>query len=139
MAWDGWRRLFRRSDDVGRARGQFVAERDRLLAEFFRAAAGSGKPRGLRWTACDPEPGQRFARDRQSGELIALVGVTVAFEAIAGGDMEGVAAVGNLRNATAVFFHRRGAWATHGKAVFNLNPDEVLERFATQYEAVDPA
>ncbi len=48
--------------------------------------------------------------------------------------MEGVAAVGNLRNASAVFFFQGGQWRTTGKAVFNLNPDEALARFANQYE-----
>ena len=44
--------------------------------------------------------------------------------------MEGLPAVGVLRNASAVFFFQGGRWRTTGKAVFNLNPDEVLARFA---------
>jgi hypothetical protein len=48
--------------------------------------------------------------------------------------MEGLPAVGNLRNASAVFFFHRGRWHTAGKAVFNLNPDEALARFRNQYE-----
>ena len=71
---------------------------------------------------------------RATQQLAALVGVTIQFEAIEGGDMEGVAAVGNLRNAAAVFFFDRGQWRTIGKAVFNLNPDEALTHFAAQYE-----
>lgn len=138
MGW-GWLKWLRwpGGDDPARARRQFLAGRDRLLAEFFRTAASSGKPRGLRWKACDAEPGQRFVRERPSGVLLALVGVTIAFEAVEGGDMEGVAAVGNLRTATAVFFRHRGAWSTQGKTVFNLDPDEVVARFAAQYEPVD--
>ena len=71
--------------------------------------------------------------------LAALAGVTIQFEAIEGGDMEGVAAVGNLRNASAVFFYHRGQWHTTGKAVFNLNPDEALTHFAAQYERLPAA
>jgi hypothetical protein len=75
-----------------------------------------------------------FARERARGELAALVGVVIQFEAVEGGDMEGVAAVGNLRNASAVFFFHGGQWRTTGKAVFNLNPDEAVARFQNQYE-----
>jgi len=118
------------------ARQQFLQEREHLEARFFTVAAGSGKPRGLRWKACDWESEVAFARDRQTGEIAALVGVTIQFEAIEGGDMEGVAAVGNLRNASAVFFCQRGRWQTAGKAVFNLNPGEAIEHFKRQYERV---
>jgi hypothetical protein len=117
-----------------RARAAFPAQLPRLQEEFFAAAAASGKPRGLRWKACDWEPGVEFARERGTGRLAALVGVTIQFEAVEGGDMEGLPAVGNLRNASAVFFYHRGRWHTTGKAAFNLNPDEVVERFKDQYE-----
>ena len=50
--------------------------------------------------------------------------------------MEGLPAVGNLRNASAVFYFQRGHWHTTGKAVFNLNPAEVIQRFKNQYEPV---
>jgi hypothetical protein len=116
------------------ARGAFEAQRAELEAAFFAAAAASGKPRGLRWKACDWEPGAEFAREIATGHLAALVGVTIQFEAIEGSDMEGLPAVGNLRNASAVFFYHDGRWRTTGKAVFNLNPDEVLAHFRNQYE-----
>ena len=77
-----------------------------------------------------------FARDRRSGELAALVPVTIQFEAVEGSDMEGLPAVGNLRNASAVFFFHRGQWQTVGKAVFNMNPDEALSHFKNQYEHI---
>jgi len=64
------------------------------------------------------------------------VPVTIQFEAIEGGDMEGLPAVGNLRNASAVFFFERGQWRTVGKAVFNMNPDEALVHFQNQYEPI---
>jgi hypothetical protein len=116
------------------ARQRFHAQRAELEAAFFAAAAASGKPRGLRWKACDWEPGVEFAREIATGRLAALVGVTIQFEAIEGGDMEGLPAVGNLRNASAVFFFHDGRWQTTGKAVFNLNPDEALAHFQNQYE-----
>ena len=74
-----------------------------------------------------------LARDRKTGEIVGLLPVTIQFEAIEGSDMEGLPAVGNLRNASAVFYYRHGAWRTAGKAVFNLNPDEAIEHFKDRY------
>jgi len=70
-----------------------------------------------------------MGRDRANGEIVGLVGVTISFEAIEGGGMEDVEAVGNLRAATAVFIHNGREWTTQGKAIFNLEPREVLERY----------
>jgi hypothetical protein len=130
VAW----RFRPRGPSPRQARADFEAERSRLEALFLAVAAASGKPRGLRWKACEWEPGAEFARERTTGRLAALVGVTIQFEAVEGGDMEGLPAVGNLRNASAVFFFDRGRWHTTGKAVFNLNPDEALAHFHGQYE-----
>jgi hypothetical protein len=113
---------------------RFVQQREHLEAAFFAAACASGKPRGLRWKDCEWESEVAFARERQTGRLAALVAVTIAFEAIEGGEMEGVAAVGNLRNASAVFFFDAGRWRTTGRAIFNLNPGEAIEHFKGQYE-----
>lgn len=117
-----------------RAREQFLRERPRLEQEFFQAAAASGKPRGLRWKNCQWGPQSEFVRERRTFQLLALVGVTIQFEAVEGSDMEGLPAVGNLRNASAVFIYQQGQWHTTGKAVFNLNPDEAIEHFAGQYK-----
>jgi hypothetical protein len=118
------------------ARQKFLARRTEYERAFFAAASASGKPRGLRWKECRFDDGALFARDRATGEQIALVGVTISFEAIEGGDMEDVEAVGNLRCATAVFNHKGREWTTTGRAVFNLEPREVLDRFA---ESLEPA
>src|SRR5262249_6204062 len=66
--------------------------------------------------------------------LAALVAVTISFEAIEGGDMEGVEAVGNLRNASAGFFFGGRRWRTTGKAIFNLNPGEAIGHLKGEYE-----
>lgn len=119
------------------AAARFQQQREHLEADFFQAAARSGKPRGLRWKHCDWEKDIVLARDKQSGELTALVGVTIQFEAIEGSDMEGLPAVGNLRQASGVFFWRGGRWRTAGRAVFNLTPGEALTHFQGQYERVE--
>jgi hypothetical protein len=120
---------------VQRALQRFVQDRDQLETAFFDAAAASGKPRGLAWKQCAFQPGVILARDRATGELVGLVGVTISFEAIEGGGMEDVEAVGNLRAATAVFNWNGREWTTQGRAVFNLEPSEVVKRYA---DTLDP-
>jgi hypothetical protein len=91
MEWP-WTKLWRKLSG-GRngkdARDLFVRQQSRLQDAFFAAAAASGKPRGLRWKALEWEPAVEFARERSTGDLAALVGVVVQFEAVEGGDMEG--------------------------------------------------
>jgi hypothetical protein len=132
--WLTFWRWFRGGPDAEQARRVFQHQRERLELQFLQAAAASGKPRGLRWKAIDWGPAVEFARERDSGRLAALVSITIQFEAVEGSDMEGLPAVGNLRNASAVFFFHQGSWHTVGKAVFNLNPDEALAHFRNQYE-----
>jgi len=129
-------RSFGKEMQIERARELFKLQRERLEAQFLKAAAATGKPRGLRWKDCQWDDAVEFVRDRSSGQIAALVAVTIQFEAIEGSDMEGLPAVGNLRNASAVFFFQKGHWLTVGKAVFNMNPDEALAHFKNQYERV---
>jgi hypothetical protein len=132
-----WGYLSTRPPSAEQARRQFQQQREHLEAKFFQLAASSGKPRGLRWVECDWDDRFALARDRGTRQLAALVGITVRFEAIEGSDMEGLPAVGNLRNASAVFFHERGRWITTGRTVFNLSPDEVIEHFNQQFERIE--
>lgn len=126
----------RREARYARARQEFKLQRERLEAKFFSLAASSGKPRGLRWVDCDFDNLVTYARDRKSGQLSAFVGVTVSFEAIEGGLMEGVEAVGNLRAATAVFLYGRHQWETQGRVMFNLNPSEAIAYYVSLVELV---
>jgi len=131
----GWRE--RR--EASRARGEFRRQREVLEARFFTLAAASGKPRGLRWIDCDWLEAVTFARDRQTGLLTAFVAVNISFEAIEGGDMEDVSAVSNIRDAAAVFHYQRGTWGTGGRALFNMNPHDALERLQGQFEPLQVA
>ncbi|MHB1425679.1 MAG: hypothetical protein ACYC3I_21125 [Gemmataceae bacterium] len=132
--WLTFWKWFRRGSDVEQARRLFRHQREHLELQFLQAASASGKPRGLRWTAIEWEPSVEFARELDSGRLAALVGITIQFEAIEGSDMEGLPAVANPRNASAVFFFHQNRWRTIGKAVFNFNPDEALVHFQNQYQ-----
>ena len=107
-----------------------------LEAKFFDVAAATGKPRGLRWVDCDWLEEVTYARDRQTGLLTAFVAVNIRFEAIEGGDMEDVAAVGNIRDAAAVFHYERGNWGTGGRALFNMSPGDAIKRLEGQFEPV---
>ena len=78
--------------------------------------------------------GRRVRAGTQQRRPGRPVGLVDQFEAVEGGDMEGLAAVGNLRNASAVFFFHGGRWRTTGKALFNLNPDEAIARLGNQYD-----
>jgi hypothetical protein len=121
---------------VKRAMRQFNRRRTELESKFFQAAAASGKPRGLAWKSCAFQKEVLLARDRANGELVGLIGVTIAFEAIEGGGMEDVEAVANLRAATAVFTHNGSEWTTSGRAVFNLEPRDVLDRYRSSLDPI---
>jgi hypothetical protein len=120
-----------------RARAEFPELRPSVEQQFFQAASSSGKPRGLRWKEIRFHEGQSFAIDRVSGALYALVGATISFEAVKGGPMEDIEAVGNLRAATAVFVFQNGRWTAEGRAVFNLTPQETIDRYESALEPVD--
>ena len=79
-------------------------------------------------------------RSRQDiGILTAFVGINIRFEAIEGGEMEGVAAVGTIRDAVAVFHFHQGSWGTGGKALFNMNPQDALVRLESQFRPIATA
>jgi hypothetical protein len=123
-----------RESDERRAIESFRVRREQLEARFFDMARRSGKPRGVKWCECDWQPAVEFARDRNSGLLAAFVAVNIHFEAIEGGDMEDVEAVGKVRDAAAVFHYRHGNWGTGGRALFNMNPATAVTRLEAQYE-----
>jgi hypothetical protein len=126
--WQRWRRAQLQAQRQ-LAMLEFPALRAALQTQFMAAAAATGKPRGLRWVRCDLHEGELFATDLANGELYALIGTTIGFEAIAGGGMEEVEAVSNLRCATALFVHRQGDWTTDGRTVFNLEPEQALQHY----------
>ena len=119
----------RRDAELARAREAFRVRREWLEARFVDLTSASGKPRGLRWVDCQFDNDITYALDRETRELSALVAITIRFEAIEGGPMEEVEAVGNLRYASAVFRYTGHQWTTDGRAIFNLNPTEAIEHF----------
>jgi len=131
------RRLFaswaaaRRQAETKDALQQFRMQRELLEAKFF-----GGKPRGLKWLDGDWQSEVTFARACDTGLLTAFVGLHIRFEAVEGGDMEGVAAVDTVRDAAAVFHYQRGRWGTGGRVLMNMNPAEAVIRLAGQFAPV---
>lgn len=123
--------------NLGEARALFHVRREWLEAHFLTQASQSGRPRGLSWANCDFEDAVSFARDRTSGELRALVGVAIGFEAIEGGGMEDNPNVGNLRAATAVFRYDGKQWEATSRPVMNLNPSQTIDRYQHELEVVE--
>jgi hypothetical protein len=132
-----WKPTRKPEINLEHARKQFHLRREWLEANFLTLAAQSGSPRGLQWVDCDFDDEVSFARDRNTGRLRALVGVTISFEAIVGGGMEDNPNVSNLRAATAVFHLDGESWSTTGRALFNLNPEQAIERFGKELEHVE--
>lgn len=132
-------RNFFREREARRAVGLFRLQREQLEARFFDLAASIGKPRGLRWVDCDWLSDVTFGRDKETGLLTAFVAVNIRFEAVEGGDMEDVAAVSTIRDAAALFHYQSGRWGTGGRALFNMNPADAIDRLAHQYEPVQTA
>lgn len=119
------------------AASAFRRQREMLEAKFFELASRSGKPRGLRWVRCDWQPGVTIAREAQSGLVTAFVSIELHFEAIEGGDMEDVAAVGTVRDACAMFHYQYGQWGTGGKALFNMNAEDAIAKLQGQFIAAE--
>jgi hypothetical protein len=126
-----WRRR-----EVRAAAARWHEEESALKGQFLTLARSAGKPRGLQWSECEWTEAILFARERETGLLTALVGLVVRFEPIAGGEMEGVEAASLPRDTTALFHYRKGRWGTGGRALFNMSPDEALDRLAGQFERV---
>ena len=135
LAAPGLARRFRRRQE-GSAGDLFRMQREQLEAKFFDLARGRGIPRDLRWVECDWLPEVTWGRAIEDGMLTAFVGVNIRFEAIEGGDMEDVEAVGLVRDAAAIFHFQDGRWGTGGRAMFNMDPVDAIDRLSGQYEPV---
>jgi hypothetical protein len=124
------------SNKLDAARAALPRQWEELELLFLESASATGKPRGLVWTKSRFDDRALLARDRANGELYALVGITVAFEAVIGGGMEEVAAVSNLRCATALLEWQGRQWSTAGRVLFNMEPREAVDRYAKHLEPI---
>jgi len=121
---------------LAEVRRDFHRQRERLEAKFVQLGSYPVKRDTPRWTDCDFEDEVAFARNRSTGELTALVGVTIAMEDLDDRAAKNGEAVGNLRAATAVFRFHSGHWETDGRAIFNLTPFEALRFYQRDLEMI---
>jgi hypothetical protein len=126
IGWKKWRQA-QRQKLFQTAVAQFPRQQN-LSELFLRAANATGKPRGLRWKSCELAGEPMFTTDKKSGEILALSGASIGFEAIPGGDMEEVEAVGDIRYVTVIFVYRDREWLADGRAIMNLEPAQALAR-----------
>jgi hypothetical protein len=126
IGWKKWR-IVQQHKLFQTAVAEFSRQQN-LSDQFLHAANATGKPRGLRWKSCELAGEPMFAIDKKSGEILALSGATIGFEAIPGGDMEEVEAVGDIRYVTVVFVYRDGKWQANGRAIMNLEPAQAMNR-----------
>ena len=112
----------------------FFDHQSNLQQRFFSIVSKSGKPKGLTWKSCKFDEATIWAIEKQSANLHALLSVVIHFEAVLGGPMEDVEAVGNARIATAIFFYDGSRWDTRGDILFNLEPHDVLTRHCDDYD-----
>jgi hypothetical protein len=119
------------------ARQSFHHRREWLEAKFWSLASRSGRPRGIRWVDCEFDDEVAFARDRNTGHLRALVGVTIQFEAVEGSGLEDENALAERKAATVVFRLDGLHWEVDGRAYFNLNPAQTIAHYQHELETVD--
>jgi hypothetical protein len=120
-------RLFVEDLHVDTAREQFRLQRERLEARFVSALAKLDASEGLRWEEANWHDEIFWARDRQTRNLLALVGVHF--------DLDPFDEIPTRRLATAVFEFRKGEWRGEGKRLDEVWPDEAVGR-NQRYEAV---
>jgi hypothetical protein len=116
-----------------RARESFRLQHERLQEMLCRAAAETGKPRGLKWVSCTFTNGVVLTHEKRSRELVALVPTTIQFEPTPDGDMIEIEAATQPRLGTALFHFRKGHWATEGRVFFNSLPNDVIRLFHEQF------
>jgi hypothetical protein len=118
------------------ARRSFHAQREGLEAKFIRLAASRAKPNAPRWADCNFADDVAYVRSRSTGELAALVAVTIATEDRDRAFRGSADAVGNLLAGTAVFRFDGTHWGTDGRAILNLSPSEAIRHYHDDLEMV---
>lgn len=113
---------------------EFSGRRAELERAYFELCSATGKPRGLRWDRCDWLQEAVLLRERETGGWWLLRGVNLSFQAIEGGDMEDVAAVGLLRDACAVYVYTATGWRPSGRTLFNMDTVRAAGQLAETHE-----
>lgn len=132
LVWQPIRAAVRRYR-LADARRDFHWQRERLEAKFIKLAWAGAPPNGPRWLDCEFEDDVSYVRNRNTGELCAFVGATVA----AGDPFDFFAdPPQRFRIGTAIFRFDRNHWDTDGRAILNLSPSEAIRFYQDDLEVV---
>ena len=112
------------SRDVGFARDLFRRQREYLDARFLTALARRDPLERLRWEDAIWEDEITWARDRQTRDLLALLGVHFDVEP----RLDESDDLGEQHHATALFRFRDGRWLTDGDHLDAVQPIEAVMR-----------
>ncbi len=126
-----------REGRLARARRDFHLQRERLEAKFIRLAAARAHSGSPHWAACEFDDDVAYVRDRNTRQLSAFVGVTVAVDPHDSHCDLADHFLGQLRVDTAVFRFDRGHWDTDGRTLPNLNPAQAIRLYQNALEVVD--
>jgi hypothetical protein len=119
-----------------RAARSFHAQREWLEARFVQLATAAPNLDVPRWADCSFADDVCYARNRSTGELSALVAVTLAAEAREFATSSTTDVIGDLQAGTAVFRFDGTHWATDGRAILNLSPGETIHRSRGDLERI---
>jgi hypothetical protein len=136
LAWRPIHHCWRKARFV-EARRDFHRQRERLEARFLQLGIANARPEAPAWMDCEFDDDVAYARNRSTGELSALVAVTISlgqFDDTPEEDRR--EPPDQLRMATAVFRFDRGHWTTDGRAIFNLSPAETIHFYQRELEMV---
>ena len=132
--WPG--RKVSRRHRFAQAQRSFHTQREGLEAKFIRLAASRAKPDAPRWADCNFADDVAYVRSRSTGELSALVAVTIATDDLDHASRSSADMIGNLLAGTAVFRFDGQHWATDGQAILNLSPGEAIQHYHDDLEMV---
>jgi hypothetical protein len=113
-------RMFTEERNVELAREQFRRQREWLEARFLSALARVDPMERLRWEDAHWHDEVLWARDRQTRDLLAMIGVHF--------DGRAYDEFGEFRprHSTALFEYRKGQWIAEGKRLDEVRPDEAV-------------
>jgi len=136
FVWPRWRSR-REAAHLVNARKLFHLRREWLEADFITLARRAIETSEVEWSDCDFDDEAAFATARSNRQLCAFVAVTIYLSRSGEGDEGRTRRSAKRREATAVFHFDGRRWFTEGRAIFNLNPLEAIERFQHELEMVD--
>lgn len=125
------------SVSLDEARRSFHFEREWLEARFVQRAIANSQPESPRWAECTFDDDVAYVRNRSTGELSALVAVSISADRSDSVVLHKADAIGNLQAGTAVFRFDGHHRATDGRAILNLSPRETIRHFRNDIEMID--